>query len=382
MKKLIWLLPLMVIFSCSKEKRIRVSGTVHNSYEGTIYLDVQGLGESHTADSMKMSPAGRFRLSDRIEIPTFYNLHLGAGKIIPLLIHPGSHVEITTDAWNFASGYSVSGSAESQEMLELNETLSQTQSRIDSLRRLLEEEGEKSGEFLESINTAYEEIIGKQRNYSIQFVLDHHNSMVAIYALYQKINENDFILNENRDIQLLKVTADALDTIYPGSEYVAALKSDVRNLEEALHRQQWQNIYTESKDVMPDIRLPDPSGDTISLHSLDGKVVLLSFWASWNETSVALNLQLKNLYEKYKGQGFEIYQVSMDNQYGSWLDAIRFDELPWINVSELSYPESHVAILYNVKELPTTYLINREGRIVARNPGISGLDSMISGMLN
>ena len=84
------------------------------------------------------------------------------------------------------------------------------------------------------------------------------------------------------------------------------------------------------------------------------------------------------MYEKYHDRGFEIYQVSFDNDLNKWKAAIRYDELPWINVSELSYPQSNIIYLYNVTELPAYYLIDREGVITGRDYDLFALDRVIA----
>jgi thiol-disulfide isomerase/thioredoxin len=108
-------------------------------------------------------------------------------------------------------------------------------------------------------------------------------------------------------------------------------------------------------------------GSAVSLKSLQGKVVLLHFWASWNESSLDANRSLKGIYNKYHQQGFEIYAVSLEHDAENWRRVINFEEYPWINVSELSYPNSYAASVYNVKQLPANYLIDREGNVVAKN---------------
>jgi peroxiredoxin len=382
MRIILRILPLILIISCSKGKKVEVSGVVMNAEKGKIFLDQQGIGEIRQIDSSKINMDGRFKLKDRIPHPVFYNLHLGDQQIIPLLLNPGDHAEIHADAERFSSDYSITGSVESQKIQELNRTLARTRQSLDSLRRLNAASSGADPEFESGINESYQNILRNQRNYSIEFVLDHHTSMVAIYALYQKINDRDFVLNENRDIQLLKITADALDTIYPESEHVKSLKVNAALLEEELYNQQLSDLVSRSESTTPDIRLPDPNGDTISLSSLKGKVVLLSFWASWNEESVSRNAQLKNLYQKYQARGFEIFQVSLDSEPEPWMRAIQFDELPWINVSDLSYPDSYTAKIYNIQELPTSYLINREGQIVLKNNNINTLNIMIPNFLD
>jgi peroxiredoxin len=206
--------------------------------------------------------------------------------------------------------------------------------------------------------------------------------MASIYTLYQKIDDNNFVLNENRDIQLVKITSESLDTIWPGSEHVQALKRDAANLEENLYSQRWRQVVENVESTFPEIRLPDPNGDTIALSSLKGKVILLSFWASWDPASVSHNIPLKGIYSTYHSRGLEIYQVSFDNEREAWVNAIHFDELPWVNVSELSYPESSVAHIFNLEELPVVFLIDRKGEIIGKNFNRIDLDRNIQRLLN
>jgi len=91
------------------------------------------------------------------------------------------------------------------------------------------------------------------------------------------------------------------------------------------------------------------------------------FWASSSNESIKALLQLQSIYEKYHQKGFEVYAVSLDNNKINWMNAIDFNEFNWINVLELSSPESRAALLYNITSLPTNFLINREGDIVAKN---------------
>ena len=109
---------------------------------------------------------------------------------------------------------------------------------------------------------------------------------------------------------------------------------------------------------------------------------MLSFWASWNEGSVNLNQEIKRLYEKYHDSGLEVYQVSFDSELSDWMRGIAFDELPWIHVSELSYPKSAVAMTYNVSELPAYFLIDRQGKIVGKNIDYILLDRQIAALIN
>jgi peroxiredoxin len=381
MKKVCPVLLVALLLSCTRGEPVRIKGTVENG-QGMIFLDEQGLYEVRKIDSTRLHRNGRFELGDRISVPTFYNLHMRDRQIIPLLLRPGETAVIRTTAGEFAGNYEVSGSEESKNLQQLNNRLAITRHRMDSLSRLFEDNRESGDEVLRGIRDAYKAVVDSQRRFSIKFVINHRNSLSAIYALYQKLKDTTFVFNSNRDIQLFKITSIALDTLYPGSEYVQSLKRDAANLESHLQASNWKKLIQALPSTTPDIRLPNPGGDTIALSSFRNKVVLLSFWASWNQESVALNQEFKSLYGKYHRGGLEIYQVSFDSDLRKWMDAIRFDELPWTNVSELSYPESIVAGLYNITDIPTYYLIDRNGEIIGKNFDRVALDRKISELIN
>jgi peroxiredoxin len=305
---------------------------------------------------------------------------MGGQASIPLLIIPGEQAVVHAGLESFPRNYSVEGSEESLAILELNRHMASTKRRLDSLSRAWEENS-GDGEKLRSIEAEYSAVYEELRRYNIRFVLDNRNSMAAIYALYQKFDEENFLLNTYRDVQLHKITAESLDTLYPDSEYVQSLKRDAANLEQEIRNRNIQNVMDVLPTSFPEIRLPDPYGDTIALSSLSGKVILLSFWASWNQESLNLNQEFKVLYDRYQGRGLEIYQVSFDSELEPWMRTISFDELPWINVSELTYPESVVAMHYNVADLPTFFLIDRQGDIVGKNFEIRELDRKIAELL-
>ncbi len=117
----------------------------------------------------------------------------------------------------------------------------------------------------------------------------------------------------------------------------------------------------------PDIREATPDGKTASLSDFKGKVVLLDFWASWCGPCRRENPKVVALYNKYKSQGFEVFGVSLDGNKDRWLKAIDKDKLTWQHVSDLQKWQSGPARLYGVKSIPQTFLIDKEGKILAKN---------------
>jgi peroxiredoxin len=114
-----------------------------------------------------------------------------------------------------------------------------------------------------------------------------------------------------------------------------------------------------------EISLPSLNGDTINLSSLKGKVVLLDFWASWCKPCRSANKKLSNLYPKFKDKGFEIFAVSMDKEKTDWKNAVKQDKASWIQVLNGSGFESKLAEQWELFAIPTSFLIDKDGKLVA-----------------
>jgi len=382
MRKLIICIFFFLITACTKTDRFEISGIIENAEKGKIYLDELEIEKVQPRDSVRISKKGEFKFKGTTEYPRFYHLHLGNNKILPLLVAPGEKVMIHSTIKDFPYRYEIQGSEGSEHIKYLNDKLFSTREKLDSIQNLLNITPANDETRRSELINKYNKIVEDQRNFSIKFILDHMTSMASIYAIYQKLDDKTYVLYKNKDIQILKITGAALDTIYPESAHVRSLIANAANLEKQIRNAGLQRLINSAESSLPEIALPNPDGDTICLSSLKGKVFLLSFWASWDKKSTDFNLQLLELYKRYHQEGFEIYQVSLDTQREQWLKAIAFDELPWISVCGLNYPESMAAAVYNVTNLPTTYLVNRKGEISGKNLSISNLNQRINFLLN
>ncbi|HHT52772.1 MAG TPA: TlpA family protein disulfide reductase [Bacteroidales bacterium] len=120
--------------------------------------------------------------------------------------------------------------------------------------------------------------------------------------------------------------------------------------------------------MAPDLAFPDPDGKIIKLSDLRGKVVLLDFWAAWCRPCRMENPNVVKAYHQYKDKGFDVYSVSLDRDKNAWLKAIQDDGLVWpSHVSDLKHWSSEAAAIYGVRSIPATFLIGKDGRIVAKN---------------
>jgi len=131
-----------------------------------------------------------------------------------------------------------------------------------------------------------------------------------------------------------------------------------------------------------DFELASPDGKQIKLSDLTGKITLLQFWASTCNPSKAQNKELKKLYREYNSQGLEIVAISRDTEKQDWIDAIEKDNLKWQHLSSLEGWEGPVFSTYGVRKTPFNYLINAEGKVIARNLSAEDLEIKLPQLLN
>jgi peroxiredoxin len=356
-------------FSCSSTQT-EISGLISGGEDISLTLERLDVNRTSVIDSVRTGKDGSFSIKLGIEEPELYILKSDNGALINLLVSPGEKISVNTDYNSFGSTYKVSGSEESEGIRILVNQLDQTRMDLDSLQVVAGSIGDPENPQFELVRTTYAQAIIKQKRFTIKYLVEHMSSLSSVYALYQKYNEETLILNLESDLQYFKAVADSLEITYPNSSLTLSLRTDIEQRELAFQEATMLNNLLDMADEvsgMLELYIPDRDGNEIALSTLKGKVSLVYFWASGNSESIQALLGLQSTYRKYQDKGFEVYAISLDNNKINWMNAIDFNEFEWINVCELSFPESKAAILYNVSQLPTTYLINRDGDIVAKN---------------
>ena len=132
----------------------------------------------------------------------------------------------------------------------------------------------------------------------------------------------------------------------------------------------------------PQLSLPSLQGDSISLSSLKGKVVLIDFWASWCGPCRISNKQLVKLYAKYKDKGFEIYGISIDENRNAWEKAVKKDKITWLQVNDDAGSASPVTRDWNVYQIPTSYLMDQNGNLIAMDLDTRSLERKLKELLH
>lgn len=370
MKQLLFLsiIILLSVSSCTKKTGFSISGKLENGADKTIYLDELTTTGIEPNDSAKISADGTFEINGITSEPKFFILRFSMNNFITLIVDSLSEIKVTGDANNLLSSYDVTGSADSKLVMDIDKRAAESIAQVDSLSKIFKES--QNSPDIETIkaqlDAKYQQILEANRAYNLNFINKNRNSLASLKAIYMKIGNNPLI-NPYNDYQLFNQVDSAIGVTYPNSKHSKSLHANILEVRKTIEAENASKQNINPGTEAPEISLPNPDGKTINLSDFRGKVVLLDFWASWCKPCRAENPNLVENYKKYHKKGFEIFQVSLDKTKPEWVNAIAKDNLNWIHVSDLQYWNSPAAKLYNVSSIPSNFLIDKDGKIIASN---------------
>ena len=350
---------LMTLASCQSSK-VKISGRFVGSQADVVYLEQATALEQILLDSVKLGEDGRFdlRLDNVSNTPSLYNI-IFDNERIPLLLTGGDDIEVNA-AGKIARNYTVEGSLESELLREFNQNFIEGAIKLNGM--ISKYSDELSEEERKSLTKEYSKLYLDIKQQQLHFIVENKNRIAAVYALHQRLMNENYLFNGDSDVIYYRTVADAVAETYPESHYLPILRSQIARMDAQI------SLLSKVKEMnMPEIEMPEMFGNNRTLSSLNGKVILLQFWSAAAGNSNAMNADLKELYAKYKDNGFEIFQVSFDRSKAVWINAVQEQKLPWISVCDLRGETSPTVGEYNVQNVPTSYLIDRDGQIVGKD---------------
>lgn len=381
MRKLI-ILALITIsaLSCSKNSQYaKIEGVIEGLNDGELVLRILELNTQRTLDTIDVKN-GKFsyRVNKSSKAPEFYYLYHKERKLSSLILLPGDRVNIYTDT--LANKQSVEGSDESQRLILLEKKISEAQKKFDSLSNEMQV-ATMAGNSQKSDKINYElgALYVKEKQDAIKYIYKNPHSLTNMILLYHRFSPQVPLFADIRDVMLFRRVYDSLIVVYPNSNYLTSLANEIslRDKEEIIN----SKISDAANLGFPNLTLPDNKAQMQTLSDLSGKVIILSFWSVNDAAQRMMNLDLKELYEKYSSKGLEIYQVSADTDKTAWARAVSEQSLPWISVCDGMGPRSIAVTTYNIQKLPSIFIIDREGTIVARDLFENDLERKIASLL-
>ncbi|MBQ1224849.1 MAG: AhpC/TSA family protein [Alistipes sp.] len=349
---------LAIATACNSDE-VRISGKFIGLNAKTVYLEKISPSGQSVIDSTELAQNGEylFRIKNAAATPSLYNIVYN-GDRIPLLLTRGEHAKVGA-LGNVLANYTVSGSEESELLCEFyREFLNGQQALRETLSKYSTASKSEQEILTAQYNTQYRDIKRKQ----ISFIIENKDNVAAAYALYQRLPGDQYLSSPGSDIIYFRTVANALSQSHPAAPLLVQLNNDIARME--AHTSLLKSIDTRS---YPDLKGPDMFGKEVALSSLDGNVILVDFWSAELGNSNAFNADLKEIYEEYHDQGFRVYQVSADTSKAEWIRCVQEQRLPWISVCDFLSINSPMLQSYNVTKLPSNFLIDRNGNIIAKD---------------
>ena len=344
--------------ACTQTANIK--GVISDAPASEVVVKLLNVNQYQVVDTLKTDAAGKF--SCKVEVakgqPEFVYVFYKDRKVASLLLEAGDKVSVQTDTLGNSV---VEGSEESVKLASVEADFAKAKAAMADATASREQLSKTYVDYYRS---------------RVAYVMQNKGSLTVVPVLYQSFTESLPVFAQTTDAIIFSNVADTLETIYPESKYVKALRK------EATTRLAQMNLISriESAEQINylDIELPNQQGQKTKLSDVHKKVTLLYFWTASDAAQKMFNLDvLAPVYEQYKDRGFEIYQVSLDVDNGMWARVVREQKLPWTNVSDITGVTSNYATIYNLTALPAAFLIGGDSMVNATIKDAASLSAAI-----
>jgi len=358
------------LWSCtdkSTDKKIgskvfSIKGTISFSSSSTLYLQ-QIIGNNiKKVDSVQLKDIKDFELKGKLPEAGFYRLELKE-KGATVFALDDSPIQLSIKGGEELPVFEIKGSKLNDDFEAVASVQQKYRNSLDSLnQKYILAENLKDETMLIQIENGYQQANLESISSLKKAIKERDKTIVSVYAAssLDPKTQGDFL-----DTLATALTSEIDNSIIKG--FVDGVKK-LRNIRIG--------------GLAPDFTGNTPDGRKLSLSDFKGKYVMIDFWASWCGPCRNENPFVVKLYKKYKVKNFEILGVSLDGNGEKWKNAIKADGLLWPQISDLKGWESDFATLYSITEIPQAYLLDKEGKIVARNLRGNDLEKKLAEILN
>jgi len=375
MKKLLSILSAAcLLVSCSNKQTFQISGTLTNfgsPISATmLYLKTRTVEDLLISiDSTFLKNDGSFILKgESLETDLFFLADKDNIFFLRIFVEPGNKITVNGSA-NDINNIKIEGSEThtlyDKYLLQLADIQEQEETIYHNYNVFKQDPSISEGQLeviREDLSVQLQKLEDLGETTTLDFIRTNANSVVAAYLVYKNaLSVNNSTVIESQ-LQLLVPSMK--------NKFLTLTNNHLEKLKQR-----------EVGKTLPNIELPDPDGNLISLESLRGKYVLVDFWATWCNPCVNAIPNLKNIYREYHKKGFEIYGISLDQNREAWIKGITNYELNWVNVSDLKIFNSPVVKQLVVTYIPNTFLLDPKGVIIAIDLSKTELEKLLSEVL-
>jgi thiol-disulfide isomerase/thioredoxin len=383
MKIAIKIILLVLVFtSCKSEVKSEsyvINGNAKGIYNGIrVYLKTLDQNNRQVDVDTAMVMNEKFTFEGKVLGPEMFYIYVNSvtGNL-PLIIE-NSEMTIDIDKDNLANS-KITGTKTNEALIAFSEKIKAYNEKRRSLSLALREAAQvNDNEKTTALNNELNNLNLEATDFPFEFINTNSDNY------YSLILFESMLKNKNADFQKIIDTYQGLDsslkTSAKGNEILAQIES-VKIILEAQKR-------TEIGAIAPEFSAPTPDGKMLGLNEIKGKITMIDFWAAWCGPCRRENPNIVKVYEKYHDKGLEIIGVSLDGNTrqtdpkAAWVKAIEDDKLTWHQISNLNYFNGPIAKMYNIQSIPSSFILDAEGKIIAKNLRGPALEAKIAELLD